>query len=60
MERRAAGSLAALLVATLVAPGPWHDIAQPWRNGYDAMHVVVWLMALSYLMRVTSRAPADS
>jgi hypothetical protein len=60
MERRAAGSLAALLVATLVAPGPWHDIAQPWRNAYDAMHVVVWLMALSHLMRVTSRAPADS
>jgi len=55
-ERRAAGSAAALLVATLVAPGPWHDIAQPWRNAYDAMHVIVWLMALSYLMRVTARA----
>jgi hypothetical protein len=54
-----AALLCGLLVASLVAPGPWHDTVPPWRDWYDALHVWVWLLALGYLLWWTNHSAGD-
>lgn len=53
-----AAGLCGLLSLTLIAPGPWHNIAPPWRDLYDGFHVGTWLAALGYLLLASARRTA--